>query len=169
MARRRHGLAHDDPVRPQRRSSRRPALRAAEFPELAGRLNGIGDVRHNAYMLRFATDGYEFTVFPDGRAIIKGTNDVTKARTLVRSICGELEREHDLPRQRRHQLPQARVGLPGPRPVRPHQPGESRAGQGTGWPSPPNGRSTRRAMRSISSFTAPPPSAGSSRSIAPTR
>jgi molybdopterin/thiamine biosynthesis adenylyltransferase len=59
-----------------------------DFGELAGRLNGIGDVRHNAYMLRFATDGYEFTVFPDGRAIIKGTNDVTKARTLYAQYVG---------------------------------------------------------------------------------
>src|SRR5277367_3205885 len=59
-----------------------------DFRELAGRLNGIGDVRHNAYMLRFATDGYEFTVFPDGRAIIKGTNDVTKARTLYAQYLG---------------------------------------------------------------------------------
>ena len=88
MARRRNGLAHDDPVRPQRRSSRRPALGTADFRELAGRLNGIGDVRHNAYMLRFAADGYEFTVFPDGRAIIKGTNDVTKARTLYSQYVG---------------------------------------------------------------------------------
>ena len=31
MARRRHGLAHDDPVRPQRRSGRRPSIRTAEF------------------------------------------------------------------------------------------------------------------------------------------
>jgi len=59
-----------------------------DFRELAGRLNEIGDVRHNAYMLRFTTDGYEFTVFPDGRAIIKGTNDVTKARTLYAQYVG---------------------------------------------------------------------------------
>ena len=67
------------------------AVRRSEplnFGELAGRLNGIGDVRHNAYMLRFAADGYEFTVFPDGRAIIKGTNDVTKARTLYSQYVG---------------------------------------------------------------------------------
>ena len=65
------------------------ALRAARSsPSWPAGLNGIGDVRHNAYMLRFATDGYEFTVFPDGRAIIKGTNDVTKARTLYAQYVG---------------------------------------------------------------------------------
>ena len=39
-------------------------------------------------MLRFATEGYEFTVFPDGRAIIKGTNDIAKARTLYSQFVG---------------------------------------------------------------------------------
>jgi adenylyltransferase/sulfurtransferase len=58
------------------------------FGELAGRLTPLGEVRHNAYMLRFATEGYEFTVFPDGRAIIKGTNDIPKARTLYAQFVG---------------------------------------------------------------------------------
>src|SRR5262249_14667781 len=43
-----------------------------DFQELAARLEPLGEVRHNAYMLRFCTEGHEFTVFPDGRAIIKG-------------------------------------------------------------------------------------------------
>jgi molybdopterin-synthase adenylyltransferase len=59
-----------------------------DFAELAGRLAGLGEVRHNVFMLRFATEGHEFTVFPDGRAIIKGTNDVTKARTLYAQYVG---------------------------------------------------------------------------------
>jgi adenylyltransferase/sulfurtransferase len=67
------------------------ATRRAEpldFAELSGRLGPLGQVRHNAYMLRFATEGYEFTVFPDGRAIIKGTNDIAKARTLYAQYVG---------------------------------------------------------------------------------
>ncbi len=67
------------------------AVRRAEslnFPELAARLEGLGSVRHNAFMLRFSTDLYEFTVFPDGRAIIKGTNDIAKARTLYAQYVG---------------------------------------------------------------------------------
>ena len=55
---------------------------------MARRLTALGDVRHNAFMLRFATEGYEFTVFPDGRAIIKGTNDIAKARTLYAQFVG---------------------------------------------------------------------------------
>ncbi|MDR3638494.1 MAG: ThiF family adenylyltransferase [Isosphaeraceae bacterium] len=58
------------------------------FAEMAARLTALGEVRHNAYMLRFATEGHEFTVFPDGRAIIKGTNDIAKARTLYAQFVG---------------------------------------------------------------------------------
>lgn len=67
------------------------AARRAEkldFAEMAGRLSAVGDVRHNAFMLRFTTEGHEFTVFPDGRAIIKGTNDIAKARTLYAQFVG---------------------------------------------------------------------------------
>ena len=67
------------------------ATRRAEpldFREMAGRLAPLGDVRHNAFMLRFAAEGHEFTVFPDGRAIIKGTNDLARARTLYAQFVG---------------------------------------------------------------------------------
>lgn len=67
-------------------ASRRPE--PLKFPEMAERLKALGDVRHNAFMLRFATEGYEFTVFPDGRAIIKGTNDIAKAKTLYAQFVG---------------------------------------------------------------------------------
>jgi adenylyltransferase/sulfurtransferase len=59
-----------------------------DFAELARRLASLGEVRHNAFMLKFATEGYEFTVFPDGRAIIKGTHDIAKARTLYAQFVG---------------------------------------------------------------------------------
>jgi adenylyltransferase/sulfurtransferase len=67
------------------------ALRRSQplkFPELADRLAPLGEVRHNTFMLKFKTEGYEFTVFPDGRAIIKGTNDIAKARTLYSQFVG---------------------------------------------------------------------------------
>ena len=67
-------------------AARRPE--PLDFPEMARRLAALGDVRHNAFMLRFATEGYEFTVFPDGRAIIKGTNDIARARTLYAQFVG---------------------------------------------------------------------------------
>ncbi len=67
-------------------ATRRPEK--LNFAELSARLAGAGDVRHNAFMLRFHTEGYEFTVFPDGRAIIKGTNDIAKAKTLYAQFVG---------------------------------------------------------------------------------
>ncbi len=47
-----------------------------------------GAVRQNEFLLRVAIDGYDMTVFPDGRAIIKGTDDPDKARSLVAKYLG---------------------------------------------------------------------------------
>ena len=58
------------------------------FEELAGHLEALGQVSYNRFLLKFNVDGYEFTVFPDGRAIIKGTSDVDKARTLYAKYIG---------------------------------------------------------------------------------
>jgi adenylyltransferase/sulfurtransferase len=58
------------------------------FEELAGHLEKLGEVSYNRFLLKFTTDGHEFTVFPDGRAIIKGTSDVDKARTLYAKYIG---------------------------------------------------------------------------------
>jgi adenylyltransferase/sulfurtransferase len=45
-------------------------------------------VSYNRFLLRFQAEGHEFTVFPDGRAIIKGTDDVDRARTLYAKYIG---------------------------------------------------------------------------------
>jgi adenylyltransferase/sulfurtransferase len=58
------------------------------FEEMARHLGTMGKVSHNRFLLKFEVDGYEFTVFPDGRAIIKGTNDVERARTLYAKYVG---------------------------------------------------------------------------------
>src|SRR5262249_19989275 len=53
-----------------------------DFEGMATQLKVLGQVSFNRFMLKFNVEEYEFTVFPDGRAIIKGTNDADKARTL---------------------------------------------------------------------------------------
>ncbi len=58
------------------------------FAELARSLEVMGKVSYNRFLLKFAVDEYEFTVFPDGRAIIKGTSDVDRARTLYAKYIG---------------------------------------------------------------------------------
>jgi adenylyltransferase/sulfurtransferase len=63
-----------------------------DFGQLANQLKASGTVTANRFLLKFAvTDagaGYEFTVFPDGRAIIKGTDDTDRARTLYAKYIG---------------------------------------------------------------------------------
>ncbi|MEI7557109.1 ThiF family adenylyltransferase [Candidatus Chlorohelix sp.] len=67
----------------------RPAAQI-NLEELATRLQTAGalEVIQNEYLLRFKLDGYEFTVFPDARAIIKGTDDENIAKTLYSRYIG---------------------------------------------------------------------------------
>jgi len=56
--------------------------RALDLKILKSRLEPFGTVKTNEFLLRFSFDGYEMTVFPDGRALIKGTQDPVVARSL---------------------------------------------------------------------------------------
>ena len=56
--------------------------------ELAARLARVGQVTRNAFLLRLNVEGYELTLFPDGRAIIGGTSDVAAARTVYAKYVG---------------------------------------------------------------------------------
>jgi adenylyltransferase/sulfurtransferase len=58
------------------------------FEEMAHHLAMQGEVSYNRFLLKFDAEGCQFTVFPDGRAIIKGTNDVDRARTLYAKYIG---------------------------------------------------------------------------------
>jgi len=62
--------------------------RPVDLPALAQRLATVAAVRSNEFALRVALDPYELTVFPDGRAIIKGTTDVGVARSLYARYIG---------------------------------------------------------------------------------
>jgi adenylyltransferase/sulfurtransferase len=63
-------------------------LRPLDLRELAARLDGLGAVRSNEFALRFSTANHEITVFPDGRAIIKGTTDIGVARGIYSRYIG---------------------------------------------------------------------------------
>jgi len=56
--------------------------RGLDLKLLKARLEQFGTVRANNFLLKFSFDRYELTVFPDGRAIIKGTQDPAVARGL---------------------------------------------------------------------------------------
>lgn len=62
--------------------------RPLDLTELKRTLEPLGQVRANEFALRFFIDGYEMTIFPDGRAIIKGTQDVAVARSLYARYVG---------------------------------------------------------------------------------
>lgn len=62
--------------------------RPIDLEELAARLSPLGEVRFNGFALRFVVAPYEMTVFPDGRAIIKGTQDPGLARSLYSRYIG---------------------------------------------------------------------------------
>jgi molybdopterin/thiamine biosynthesis adenylyltransferase len=62
--------------------------RPIDFVELGRRLHAHGKVRHNDFVLKFWREPYEMTLFPDGRAIIKGTSDTAVARSLYARYVG---------------------------------------------------------------------------------
>jgi molybdopterin-synthase adenylyltransferase len=62
--------------------------RPLELRDLAARLAPLGPVRSNEFALRFEAPPYSLTIFPDGRAIIKGTTDVGIARSLYARYIG---------------------------------------------------------------------------------
>jgi molybdopterin/thiamine biosynthesis adenylyltransferase len=62
--------------------------RPVDFTVMSARLQPHGTVRHNDFVLKFFREPYEMTLFPDGRAIIKGTTDTGVARSLSARFIG---------------------------------------------------------------------------------
>lgn len=61
-----------------------------DLPGVAARIAPLAKQQPqvNRYLLRFAVDKYEVTLFRDGRAIIKGTNEPDEARTVYARYIG---------------------------------------------------------------------------------
>ncbi|MFB3922466.1 MAG: ThiF family adenylyltransferase [Terriglobia bacterium] len=62
--------------------------RALDLEALATRLSQFGSVHRNDYLVRTMLDGCELTLFLDGRAIIKGTDDPAVARGIYAKYIG---------------------------------------------------------------------------------
>jgi len=62
--------------------------RPVDLEEMCIRLQPHGVVRHNQFVLKFWHEPYEMTLFPDGRAIIKGTTETAVARSLYARYVG---------------------------------------------------------------------------------
>ena len=59
-----------------------------DLQTLAESLENIGEVKVNEYLLRLTIGEHEITVFKDARAIIRGTDDLSVARSLYAKYVG---------------------------------------------------------------------------------
>jgi adenylyltransferase/sulfurtransferase len=59
-----------------------------DLQSLAEKLKNLGEIKQNEYLLRLNVEDYELTVFKDARAIIKGTDDATVARSIYAKYIG---------------------------------------------------------------------------------
>jgi molybdopterin-synthase adenylyltransferase len=61
---------------------------ALDLDALAARLKPLGKLERNRFLLRAEIDGYQLTVFGDGRAIIGGTRDPAVAKAVYARYIG---------------------------------------------------------------------------------
>ena len=59
-----------------------------DLKSFSERVAHLSDVKQNEYLVRFKSGENEITVFRDGRAIVKGTDDVAVARSLYARYVG---------------------------------------------------------------------------------
>jgi len=65
-----------------------PAPTQIDLQKLAKNLTKIGDVKQNDYLIRLNVEGFELTIFRDARAIVRGTDDVSTARSIYAKYVG---------------------------------------------------------------------------------
>jgi molybdopterin/thiamine biosynthesis adenylyltransferase len=66
-----------------------PAVKSdLDFAKLSKSIGSAGAVQYNEFLLRCASPPYELTLFKDGRAIVKGTEDASLARSIYTKMVG---------------------------------------------------------------------------------
>jgi adenylyltransferase/sulfurtransferase len=65
-----------------------PNIESVSFEKLAKSLESLGPLDYNEFMFRFNINGHEMIVFPDGRVIVKNTDDEAFARGLYAKYIG---------------------------------------------------------------------------------
>jgi adenylyltransferase/sulfurtransferase len=65
-----------------------PDRNKLDLAATAKKLAGSGDVQANDYLLRFTQNEFTLTLFPDGRAIVAGTEDIAKAKSIYSQFIG---------------------------------------------------------------------------------
>jgi len=59
-----------------------------DLDDLARRLEPVGALQRNRFLLRAHIEGYELAIFADGRAIVSGTHDLALAKSLYARYVG---------------------------------------------------------------------------------
>jgi molybdopterin-synthase adenylyltransferase len=66
-----------------------PAVKSdLNFAEISKTIPAAGDVQFNEFLLRCSAPPYEVTVFRDGRAIVRGTEEASLARSVYSKLIG---------------------------------------------------------------------------------
>jgi molybdopterin-synthase adenylyltransferase len=65
-----------------------PGRAAIPLDQLEAKLATVGQVSRNKYLVRAAIGPYHVTVFPDGRAVIGGTEDIAEAKSVYAKYVG---------------------------------------------------------------------------------
>lgn len=58
------------------------------LPEFAEKVSAISEIKQNEYLIKFNADDFEITLFRDARAIIRGTDDISTARSVYAKYIG---------------------------------------------------------------------------------
>lgn len=64
------------------------AIKSIDFERLAQRLTKAGTVRYNKFMLQYSDGKIDFSLFPDGRAIINKVKDENSAKSVYAEYIG---------------------------------------------------------------------------------
>jgi adenylyltransferase/sulfurtransferase len=65
-----------------------PGKEAVSLDQLADKLAAVGAVTRNKYLVRATIGKHQLTVFPDGRAVIGGTEDIAEAKSVYSKYVG---------------------------------------------------------------------------------
>jgi adenylyltransferase/sulfurtransferase len=67
----------------------RAVPRPVDLAPIAKRLSEVGSVTHNEFLLKAKIGEFEIALFRDGRAIVKGTQDIGEARRVYSRFIGD--------------------------------------------------------------------------------
>ncbi len=65
-----------------------PKPTSLDLEKLAENLKNIAEVKQNEYLVRLTVEGFELTIFRDARAVIRGTDDESMARSIYAKYIG---------------------------------------------------------------------------------